>query len=378
MKICIASRAPFIAGAEVAGERLALGLMGSGHEVLFVVGTDGEALKRFQSEGIRCHYIPTAYTGDGLGFRYRKHRNALRRLLANERPDIVHSNDLPTHQMVSDAAKPLGIPRVCHHRWIFDGAGTDWFNKFGAEQHVFVSADAMRQIREGSESLHSEPCDVLYDGLEIPTMPSESNQQTAKESLGLSRNHISVLFAGQIVERKGVADILHAWNQLPPNSSSKAELTFVGDDLENSGQYRREMEGLASSLKVAARFEGFQKNVPTWITASDIVLVPSHVEPLGNATLEAMALGRPVIGTNIGGIPEMIEDGKTGLLVPAKQPADLSNAIQRLLQDQETGKQMGLAARRRCENVFSLATHIDNVLATYEQLLEKRLMGTTH
>ncbi len=369
MKICIASRAPFIAGAEIAGERLALGLMESGHEVAFVVGTEGEALNRYQSKGIRCHYTPTAYTGDGLGFRYRKHRNALRQFIATERPDIVHSNDLPTHQMVSDAAKPLGIPRVCHHRWIFGGSGTDWFNKFGAEQHVFVSADAMRQLQSPSKTLKQEPCQVLYDGLEIPDLPTERERISAKAAVGFTREKTAVLFAGQIVERKGVADIIHAWAELPKNLSSDAELVFVGDDLENAGEYRRQMEKLAAERQVRTKFVGFQKNVPQWLTAADIVLVPSHVEPLGNATLEAMALGRPVIGTSIGGIPEMIDHKTTGLLVPPKNPTALANAISQLLNQDADRKVYGERARQKCEAQFSLETHIRNTLNIYERLL---------
>ena len=370
MKICIASRAPFIAGAEIAGERLALGLMESGHEVAFVVGTEGEALKRYQSKGIRCHYTPTAYTGDGLGFRYRKYRNSMRRFLAKEKPDIVHSNDLPTHQMVSDAAKPLGIPRVCHHRWIFDRAGTDWFNKFGAEQHVFVSADAMRQLQSPSETLKREPCQVLYDGLEIPDLPTERERISAKAAVGFTRDKTAVLFAGQIVERKGVADILHAWAELPGNLCSNAELVFVGDDLENAGEYRRQMEKLAAERQVRTKFVGFQKNVPQWLTAADIVLVPSHVEPLGNATLEAMALGRPVIGTNIGGIPEMIDNEKTGLLVPLKKPDELAKALKRLINSSSERATFGDQARQKCEVQFSLETHIKNTLKIYHSTLK--------
>ncbi len=372
MKICIASRAPFIAGAEIAGERLALGLMESGHEVAFVVGTEGEALNRYQSKGIRCHYTPTAYTGDGLGFRYRKHRNALRQFIATERPDVVHSNDLPTHQMVSDAAKPLGIPRVCHHRWIFGGSGTDWFNKFGAEQHVFVSADAMRQLQSPSKTLKQEPCQVLYDGLEIPDLPTERERISAKAAVGFPREKTAILFAGQIVERKGVADILHAWAELPDNLRGDAELVFVGDDLETAGEYRRQMEKLAAERQVKTKFVGFQKNVPQWLTAADIVLVPSHVEPLGNATLEAMALGRPVIGTNIGGIPEVCLHDETGLLVPPSAPSELAGAINRLICSPSLRKQFGEAGRIRCEKSFGLQKHTNSVISLYEDLCDRK------
>ena len=369
MKIVIASRAPFVAGAEIAGERLALGLMSKSHEVLMVVGTDGEAIKRFRGKGIRCEYIPTAYAGEGWGFKYRKSLNRLTSLLREEKPHLVHSNDLPTHQMASHAASRLGIPRVCHHRWIFEGPGTDWFNKHGAEQHVFVSADAMKNIQQPSTSLKQQKCDVLYDGLEIPGQPSNAEQRAAKEAVGFSVDKVAVLFAGQIVQRKGVADVLHAWNLLPNPVKQTANLIIVGEDLENHGAYRRQMEKLACELGVKTKFVGFQKNIPEWLTAADLVLVPSHVEPLGNATLEAMAMGRPVIGTRVGGIPEMIIDGKTGLLVPAKDPDSLAKAITKLVLSQTDREQFGKSALERCQTIFSLEAHVNNTLDIYHRVL---------
>ena len=93
------------------------------------------------------------------------------------------------------------------------------------------------------------------------------------------------------------------------------------------------MESLARELKCPARFLGFQKDVNDWLLASDIAVVPSHSEPLGNATLEAMAVALPVIGSAVGGIPEMVVHEETGLLVPPHSPDQLAAAIGRLLCD---------------------------------------------
>jgi glycosyltransferase involved in cell wall biosynthesis len=114
---------------------------------------------------------------------------------------------------------------------------------------------------------------------------------------------------------------------------------------------------------------GFQTNVDRWLISADIVLVPSHVEPLGNATLEAMAHSRPVIGTQVGGIPEMILAEETGVLVPPRDPAALAAAIGRLLDGRNLREQLGAAARQRCEKHFSLTAHTDAVLRQYETVL---------
>ena len=95
------------------------------------------------------------------------------------------------------------------------------------------------------------------------------------------------------------------------------------------------------------RFLGFRKDAARLVQAFDVIAVPSHVEPLGNATLEAMAAGRPVIGTRVGGIPEMIVDGKTGVLVPPSDPRALADAIARLVHDTPLRSAMADAATGR-------------------------------
>ena len=124
-KVCIASAAPFLGGAEIAAERLALGLRDAGHDVFLILGSRDIVFDRMERLGLRCAYSPICWTDKWHWLRYRRARNALVRLLERERPDVVHSNDLPTHQIVSDAAGRLGIPRVCHHRFPFEGSAID-------------------------------------------------------------------------------------------------------------------------------------------------------------------------------------------------------------------------------------------------------------
>jgi glycosyltransferase involved in cell wall biosynthesis len=127
------------------------------------------------------------------------------------------------------------------------------------------------------------------------------------------------------------------------------------------------LEQLAESNGCPARFVGFQTNIGEWLLASDVAAVPSHVEPLGNATLEAMAHALPVIGGNVGGIPEMIVEGRTGLLIPPRDPASLATALERLLVDPAERSRMGTESRRRCEERFSLQAHVRAVVAEYGQ-----------
>jgi glycosyltransferase involved in cell wall biosynthesis len=369
LKICLASMAPFVGGAEVAAERLALGLRAAGHDVFLLLGRPGAVQERFEAAGLRCAVSPMCLTDKWTWPRYWLARRALARVLRRERPDVVHNNDLPTHQIVSDAARRLGAPRVCHHRFPFSGPATDWMNKFGAERHLFVSRALMDELCAGSARLTASPRSVVYDGLPLPPAPTPDAHCSARRRLGLPADGIIATFAGQIIERKGVADLIRAWALLDDATRRGAELVIVGDDVAGRGAYRAAMERLAAEVGCPARFVGFQKNVGDWLLASDVAAVPSHVEPLGNATLEAMAYALPVIGGDVGGIPEMIVHGQTGLLVPPRAPDRLAAALAQLLTDAPARRDFGAAGRRRCEDLFSLDAHTRSVLAEYRAAL---------
>lgn len=369
LKVALASWAPFVGGAEIAAERLAAGLQDAGHEVVVVVGTRGPVLERMERAGLRCLPSPMYFTDKWHWWRYRQARNALRRLFLAERPDVVHSNDLPTHQIVSDALRGSAIPEVCHHRWIFSGTAIDWLNKFGCPHHLFVSHALMEELCAASPRLRAASRSVVHDGLPLPPLPTDDSRRDARGRLGLPADKVLVTIAGQIIERKGVADLLHAWARLDGGVRGRAELLLVGDDVAGQGEYRRAMEALAGQLGCPCRFAGFQKNVADWLLATDIAVVPSHAEPLGNATLEAMSHALPVLGCRVGGIPEMVVHEETGLLMPPRSPDELAAALARLITDAALRRRLGQQGRERCHEVFSLGAHVRAALREYGRVL---------
>jgi glycosyltransferase involved in cell wall biosynthesis len=336
------------------------------------IGTDGELLARLREAGINAEFIETKFTDKWGWWSYRGSRQNLMRWLRRQRSDVVHSNDLPTHQMSSDAARALKLPRVCHHRWVFERGAIDWFNKFGAERHLFVSRALLNELCEASPRLAAGACEVVYDGLPLPEVPDLSRGTEAKLQLGLNPERPMVLFAGQIIERKGVADLLRAWHELAPRWAHRAQLVFVGDDFETKGSYRKKMDDLVHEFGIAANFVGFKSDVYRWYAAADLVVFPSTNEPLGLVALEGMAHALPVIGTTVGGIVETIVPEETGLLVPPKSPRHLASAIERLLSDPSLRSRLGAAGRKRCERIFSIESHVAAVVREYEIVLKAR------
>jgi glycosyltransferase involved in cell wall biosynthesis len=369
LRVVLASWAPFHAGAEVAAVRLAIGLQAAGHEVTVVLGNEGETFRILRDADVEVRCLPLVLTDKFRWWRYTRAQRAVRQVLDEVQPDIVHANDLPTSQMVGQAAAQLSIPRICHHRWMFEAGAIDWLNKFGAERHVFVSQRFMEDMCRNSATLCESSRVMIHDCVPIPELPGEADQHAARRGLGLPLDKTVVLFAGQMTERKGIADLLRAWQRLDASATSSAELWLVGEDLENAGAYRREMEQLASSLGVPARFPGFRRDVFDWIIAADVCVVPSHVEPFGLAVLEAMAHARAVIGSSVGGIPEMMVEGETGLLVSPGSHEELNAALKTLLADTAQRNQFGRAGRARCEERFSAESHIEKIVDEYRQVV---------
>lgn len=372
LKICVATWAPFLGGAEIGAERVAIGLQNAGHDVFVIVGEKGPVLTRFERAGLRCLCSPILLTDKWNWLAYLKARNAVRRLLKEEMPDIVHSNDLQTHQMMSDAARPYRIPRVTYHKFPFGQTAIDWMNKFGAERHLFVSQGLMDEMCLQSPRLKASSCRVLNDGLQLPTATTAEQRRNARSSLGLPLEKTIVLLVGQIIERKGVAELIQAWAKLPKERRDQAELILLGDAPKDQVAFKSTMTDLANSLHVDVRFAGFHANVETWLQAADIKVLPSHSDPLPLAIMEAMAYGLPVIGSAVTGIPEMIAHEETGLLVPARDPSALAEALDRLIGDSALRSRFAEAGRRRCEEKFNVDLQVMQLVAEYRQLLSQQ------
>ncbi|MEM6332359.1 MAG: glycosyltransferase family 4 protein [Planctomycetota bacterium] len=369
-RICIAGRSPFVGGAEIAAERLALGLADAGASPWLLLGCDGPVAERARHADIEHAITPVDPIGRGNWFAWRRRVSAITRLLRQRGADSVHVNDLPTARTVAAAARPLGIPVVVHHRFIYGQAAIDWFNATPPAHHVYVSAALRRELAAASPRLADQPAVVLHDGLPLDTpAPDAAARAAARDTLDLPQDAAVVVFTGQVIERKGVADLIDAWAALDADTRRRARLVIVGDDIAGNGAYRRAMEQRAEQLGIAPRFEGFVTDTTPYLVAADLAAVPSHVEPLGNATLEAMRAGLPVVATRVGGIPEMVDHPITGLLGPPRDPATLANHLAELIESRALRASLGTAARDRCENLFSLPRHAQDVLDLHARLV---------
>ncbi|HUR39423.1 MAG TPA: glycosyltransferase family 4 protein, partial [Planctomycetota bacterium] len=171
---------------------------------------------------------------------------------------------------------------------------------------------------------------------------------------GIREDEVLVTCLARLVERKGHEDLIRAQSGL--------RLLFVGD-----GAHRRSLENRGALLA------GPRRDIPDILAASDIVALPSRFgEGCPNALLEAMAAGKPVVAARTGGIPEVVVDGETGLLVPRENLDALRAALLRLAGDPALRARMGAAGRERVEREFSAERVVKDYEALYSELTESR------
>jgi glycosyltransferase involved in cell wall biosynthesis len=150
------------------------------------------------------------------------------------------------------------------------------------------------------------------------------------------------------------------------------KMIFAGD-----GELEDELRAQAASLGVSEQvvFAGFRRDVPRLLAASDVLLLPSEDECLPLVILEAMAARLPVIATDVGGISEAVEDGKTGVLVRPRDAEGLADALAAVLGDPERARSMGLEGRAKVESEFSLEACAAAVFRIYDELLTGKGRG---
>ena len=183
----------------------------------------------------------------------------------------------------------------------------------------------------------------------------------------------------QLTPWKGQADAIRVVGLLA-DSRPELRLLFVGSvkfssratRFDNVG-YVESMKRLIDDLGLGNRvmFLGEREDVPEVLRALDVVLAPSWEEPFGRSVGEAMAMGLPVVATDVGGPAELISDGRDGLLVPPRQPELWASAVKTLIEDGPLRESMGRAARTRALSMLDAREHVREMLSLYSDLVDR-------
>lgn len=361
--------APFFSGAERALLLTLQSLDPERYVPYVLAGTDGDFASQVRALGIPCDVTHLHPLGRQQPLSTARALASIFRAAVRHRASLIHANEIASFQAAGYVARLLRIPSVTHVRFPDTAAGYRWFLGSRFSLALFVSHDLRSVAADEAPGLFDSRADVLHDGVELQPEWSETERARVREELGLPARAVIVAMAGQVAEVKGIWHFVDA-ARLLANRGTELHFVVLGDDLKTGGRTRRAMQEKVTALGLENRFTflGFRTDAPRVVQAFDVIAVPSLVEPLGNATLEAMAAGRPVVGSRVGGIPEMVVEGETGVLVPPADARALADAIGTLVADAALRARLSAAARARARDVFSIPAHGARLQSHYDRL----------
>lgn len=300
-----------------------------------------------------------------------------------KRPAILHAHTGHTCALAVLASKAGGPPCVAHRRVDFPLSG--YFSrrlKYQAAGRVVAVSSAIARILEGQglppaklavvpDSIPVGPAEAAVAGVE-PLRPAGAAERAALRARLAAewKADPDAPWVGNVaalVPHKDQANFLKAAAEIARKRPS-AVFWIVGE-----GPLRRELESLAGKLGIGkqVRFTGQQARPTDWLRALDAFALSSWGEGMGSVLLEALACRLPIAATAAGGIPEVVDDDRTALLVPPRDPGALAGAIGRLLEDPGLGRRLAEAGEKSLER-FSLASAADAVEAVYDAVYAER------
>ena len=238
---------------------------------------------------------------------------------------------------------------------------------------LFVSGEA-REIFLKETGCSAEKCLCFPNGVDLSPFDNAEGS-SVREELKLAENELLVTMVARFEHAKDYETFLQAV-PLVLEQNSGVSFACVGD-----GRTREAMESLAQSFgekdSKKIHFLGTRGDIPSILAATDIAVLSSHWEGFPISVLEALAAGKPMIVNPVGAIPDILKDGITGLLFPAKDPKKLAESILRLAKDQASRSSLGTQGRKMVEECFSIEKVTQSLITIYEAVLsEKSLLGS--
>jgi glycosyltransferase involved in cell wall biosynthesis len=346
------------AGGERQVEGLIRHLAALGHENLLAAPPAGALASRIDPRHARI--VPLAIRNDLDVLAALR----LGRMIRRERPDVVHHHTARAHKtslwLPREAPRSIVTRRMDYP--IRPGRLSDVLYGRRVAAVVAISAEVRRMLV--AAGVAEERIRSIPSGVDPPERPAgDEERRAAREALGADAEQIVVSILAALERRKGHDVLLRALagDAVPPRVVCR---------IAGEGRERESLEGLARELGLAARvrFLGERRDVGEILAASDVAVLPSRAEGLGVAILEAMAHALPVVASRVGGIPEAVLEGETGLLVPPEDPDALGAALARLAGDAALRRRMGAAGRARVLAGFTLRRSAERYEALYREI----------
>ena len=233
--------------------------------------------------------------------------------------------------------------------------------------HFICVSDYLADHLIRQRGLDRTKINTIYNGIDLDYFKKASDYLKIKNEFLQRGEQILIGAVGRLVAEKGLEYLLTAIPKVLKRFS-EARLLLVGD-----GPLRTELERIVIDLDLTGKvtFVGFRSDIKAILSSLDILVLPSLLEGFPMIILEAMAMAKPIVASNIPGIREQIIDGKTGILVPTKDSNALATAITNILEDEQTARRIGLEARKTVDEEFSVEKMVAETEKLYFSLLNE-------
>jgi glycosyltransferase involved in cell wall biosynthesis len=278
----------------------------------------------------------------------------LRRAVQEFRPDILESRNVKSHFFIRALGLHRQFPWIA---WNHGYTARDRLDRTYNQLDRWSLKGAFRVMTvcgPFADTLHAHgiprhKISILHNFVRPFVAPPPEQVAALRQQLGLAGEKV-ILTVGRMSSEKGHADLLNAVAMLRVEQALPPyRVVIVGDGPEQDNLARQIVE---LGLNRAVRLPGFQRDVAPYYALADLFALPSHSEGSPNVVFEAMTAGLPIAATTVGGVPEIIEDGRTGLLIPPRNPVAMAGALERLLMSEDLRRRLGAEAKRTVESNY--------------------------
>jgi glycosyltransferase involved in cell wall biosynthesis len=293
----------------------------------------------------------------------------LYRIIRRTNAGVVHTHEPIAGAIAGIASRIAGVKSIYHRHHVRTASRQRVLNKIASrtcDLTVAVSAAAARAAGE-DDAVRADQICIAWNG--IPDLRAVAGEElkALEQALGIQPHDDVVTAVARLRPEKGLSTLFEAMGRLSPGATPHTtHLVIIGD-----GPAKGELMRLGKHIgHLTVHFIGHQTDIAPWYQLADVVAVPSISESFGLVAIEAMAAGRAVVASDVGGLAEIIDHGSTGILVPSNSPDSLARGISELLADSSLREELGRAARRRYLESFTVEAMVSRWTSCYAKALE--------
>ena len=299
--------------------------------------------------------------------------NTIRKLLdiiKKKQINLIHSNQPRSNLFGAIAAKIRNVPIIWHERCLERGRfDSDNIFSFLPDRIICNSSAVRNRFTKGAKT--DAKIRTIINGVDLREFNLELNGSTIRKEFNIDEDEPIIGTIGRIDPEKGYECFLES-ARIILQDFKNVRFLVVGGAFNNPSLEESLYEmSVEKGIDKNTIFTGFRRDIPQLLASMDVVVLPSEIDACSRVLFESMAMRKPLIATNAGGTPEIVQDGITGLLVKPGDSSEMAKCIKKLLDDKYLAEQYGNAGRKRVEEMFTIERNIRETENVYLELLNE-------